>query len=194
MKLTIIGAAGHGKVVANIARLNGYDEIEFLDDNESLTNCSGYPVVGKSDMDINGDMFVAIGNAKNREQLSNKSRLITLIHPAAVIADDVEIGAGTVVMAGAVINSGTKIGCGVIVNTSSSIDHDCFIGDYAHVSVGSHLCGTVTIGSKAWIGAGATVINNVSIKEDCIIGAGAVVIRDVTETGTYIGVPARKSK
>lgn len=29
-KLTIIGASGHGKVVADIAKLNGYDEIVFF--------------------------------------------------------------------------------------------------------------------------------------------------------------------
>ena len=36
-KLTIIGASGHGKVVADIASLNGYEEIEFLDDDRSIS-------------------------------------------------------------------------------------------------------------------------------------------------------------
>ena len=34
MKLTIIGASGHGKVVAEIAALCGYHAIDFLDDDE----------------------------------------------------------------------------------------------------------------------------------------------------------------
>ena len=38
-RLAIIGASGHGKVVADIAKKNGYKEIVFLDDDESRTEC-----------------------------------------------------------------------------------------------------------------------------------------------------------
>lgn len=97
-------------------------------------------------------------------------------------------------MAGAVINSGVRIGRGCIINTCSSADHDCDMGDYVHIAVGSHLCGTVSVGDETWIGAGATVSNNISICSECMIGAGAVVTRDITEKGTYVGVPAKRSK
>ena len=40
MKLTIIGASGHGRVAADIAKQSGYDEIEFLDDNTELCSCA----------------------------------------------------------------------------------------------------------------------------------------------------------
>lgn len=199
MKLTIIGASGHGRVVADIAKLNGYDEIEFLDDNESITRCGKYPVVGNSAKakEINNDLFIGIGNAAIRkrlmEQFEGKSFPI-LIHPNAVIADDVTIGRGTVVMAGVVINSGSTIGKGVIVNTCSSIDHDCNVANYVHVSVGSHLCGTVNVGESTWIGAGATVSNNLNVCSNCTIGAGAVIIKDIIESGTYVGVPAGRIK
>ena len=191
MKLTIIGASGHGRVVADIARLNGYNEIVFLDDNETLTCCGCYPVKGRTDSLVDSDVFVAIGNGKIREHLSKGRRLVTLVHPDAVIAEDVEIGEGSVVMAGAVINPGTRVGRGCIVNTSSSIDHDCSINDFTHISVGSHLCGTVKIGSHCWIGAGSTISNNVNICSNVTIGAGTVVIKDIEEKGTYIGVPAK---
>lgn len=191
MKLTIIGASGHGRVVADIARLSGYDAIEFLDDDPSLSTCGSYPVVGKTDEAADGDFFVAVGNSAIRERLSKNRNLITLIHPSAVVAEGVEIGEGTVVMAGAVINSGATIGRGVIVNTSSSIDHDCVVDDYCHVAVGAHLCGTVKVGKNTWIGAGATVINNVNICGGCTIGAGAVVINNIEKPGTYIGIPAK---
>ena len=198
-KLVIIGASGQGKVAADIASLDGYKDIVFLDDNEDIKECGGFPVVGKtSDAEsIDGVLFVAIGNAEKRQQLMEKYRdreQPVLVHPNAVIACDVEIGKGSVVMAGAVINPGATIGRGVIVNTSSSIDHDCVIGDYVHIAVGTHLSGTVSVGVGTWIGAGATVSNNVNICGDCMIGAGAVVIKDIDEPGTYIGVPARKNK
>lgn len=190
MKLTIIGASGHGKVVADIARLRGYDAIEFLDDDPTIELCGSYYVVGRTDRVVDGDVFVAIGNAGIRKRLSNTRNLITLIHPDAIIADDVKIGEGTVIMAGVVINAGAKIGRGCIINTSSSVDHDCVVDDYCHIAVGAHLCGTVKVGETTWIGAGATVSNNVNICGGCMIGAGAVVIKDIDIQGTYVGVPA----
>ena len=63
---------------------------------------------------------------------------------------------------------------------------------YCHISVGAHVAGTVDIGDRTWIGAGATVSNNIRICGDCIVGAGAVVVRNIEETGTYIGVPAKR--
>ena len=95
-------------------------------------------------------------------------------------------------MAGVVINPGAQIGKGCIINTSSSVDHDCQIEDYVHISVGAHLSGTIEVGERTWIGAGATVSNNVNICGGCTIGAGAVVVKDITESGTYVGVPAKK--
>ena len=49
-RLVILGASGHGKVVADIAVKNGYTDIVFLDDDPSLTSCAGYPVLGPISM------------------------------------------------------------------------------------------------------------------------------------------------
>lgn len=193
-KLIIIGASGHGKVIADIAVKNGYEDIVFLDDDEEIKECAGFPVVGKTSMvvELNGDKVVAIGNAEIRKKILEQIKTVTLIHPEAVVSRRVEIGEGSVVMAGAVINSDTKVGKGCIVNTGSSIDHDCVVEDYCHVSVGAHIAGTCWIGEKVWIGAGATVSNNVNICSSCRIGAGAVVIKDIEKPGTYVGVPVEK--
>ena len=199
MKISIIGASGHGKVVADIAEKNGYDEIEFFDDDEELSYCGKWPVVGAIDQAYGreNDFFIAIGNAKIRQRFTDcfqEKHFATLIHPDAVIADDADIGEGSVVMAGAVINPGSKIGRGVIINTCSSVDHDCIIGNFVHISVGAHLCGTIVVGDGTWIAVGASVVNNVNICSECVIGAGAVVIKSIEESGTYVGVPARKIK
>ena len=118
--------------------------------------------------------------------------IATLIHPSAVIGEEVSIGEGTVVMAGAVINPCTIIGDGCIVNTCASVDHDNNLEDFVHIAVGAHLCGTVCVGNKTWIGAGTVVSNNLSVCDDCTIGAGAVVVKNIEEKGTYVGVPAKK--
>lgn len=197
-QLVIIGASGHGKVVADIARKNGYEDISFLDDNTALKECGGYPVVGTSGQYylFDCDMIVAIGNPQIRERIQDQlehdgKQFPVLIHPHACIAENVQIGRGTVVAAGAVVNPGTRIGRGCIINTCSSVDHDCEVADFVHVSVGAHVAGTCMIGQRTWIGAGSTVSNNIAICPDCMIGAGAVVIRNIERAGIYAGVPAK---
>ncbi len=199
MKLTILGASGHGKVVAEIAALCGYDQIEFLDDNEALTCCGHWPVVGKCSLAAETDsgLFVAIGYNDIRKRLIQtipEERLVTLVHPAAFVSKDAGLGPGTVVMAGSVVEPYARIGKGCIINTCSSADHDCRVGDYVHVAVGAHLGGTVYVGDDTWIGAGAIVVNNTNICGGCTIGAGAVVVRDIDTPGTYVGVPAKRLK
>ncbi len=201
-KLIIIGASGHGKVVADIAEKNGYTDIAFLDDNPTLTACGKYKVVGGSDAVLahkDADFIVGIGNGAVRRKIQEQLKAVgvpvaTLVHPSAVLAKSVQLGEGTVVMAGAVINPDAKIGAGCIVNTCASVDHDCQIGDFSHVSVGAHVAGTVTVGENTWIGIGASVSNNLQIAGDCMIGAGAVVVKNICAAGTYVGVPARKIK
>lgn len=198
--MAIIGASGHGKVIADIAVKNGYKEIVFLDDNPNVQECAGFWVVGTlEDIDKypDYDVIVVIGNACIRKKIQKQvgeDRLTILIHPQSVISRRVTIGQGTVIMAGAIINSDTKIGEGCIINTGASVDHDCSIGDFVHVSVGVHIAGSVTIGNGTWIGAGATVSNNIEICSECLIGAGAVVVSNIKEKGTYIGVPVKKMK
>ena len=195
-KLIILGAGGHGRVVAEMAEQLGYS-VSFLDDTQSADD----KVIGKiSDFKkyIDGySFFVAIGNNELRKALLTELgesgvEIATLIHPRSAVSENATIEKGTVVMAGAVVNSGSRIGEGCILNTCSSVDHDCNISDFTHISVGAHLAGNVRIGKESFVCAGATVINNISICEKCIIGAGAVVIKDITESGTYIGVPAVK--
>lgn len=196
-RLIIIGASGHGKVIADIAKLNGYRDIVFADDNINIKKCLDYPIIGTTSMieDLEGDVFIAIGDAKARRKIMerySKRQFPVLIHPHAVVCEGTEIGMGSVVMAGVVINPSVKVGKGVIINTSSSVDHDCVIGDFVHIAVGAHICGTVNIEAETWIGAGATVINNINIHTKCVVGAGAVVVNSIIEEGVYYGVPAKK--
>ena len=197
--IVIIGAGGHGRVVADAARLNGYENILYLDDAEKCT----VELAGKTSDYVKYidecDFFVAIGNSVIREKItntliSNGANVVSLIHPSAIIGSNVTIGIGTFVAPGAVINTGSTIGKGVIINTGSSVDHDCVIGDFCHISVGARIAGTVRIDHGTFLCAGATVINNRSICSGCTIGAGAVVIKDIIEGGTYVGVPAVRVK
>lgn len=192
-QVIIIGASGHGKVIADIITKSGDTVVGFLDDDLSKENvlgavcdCVKYP---------DKKFIIGIGNNAIRKTIAKNYSCLdyyTAIHPNAVIAENVSIGKGTAVMANAVINTGSKIGAHCIINTSSVVEHDNMIEDYAHISPGAVLCGTVKIGNSTHIGANATVRNNISICEDCVIGCGGVVVEDITKSSTYVGVPVRE--
>lgn len=196
-KLIIIGASGHGKVVADLAMQCGWQIEGFLDDNPHLTEHFGFPVLGKTDQ-IGKEAcryVIAIGSNEVRRQIAEEHgevSYLSLVHSSAVLGHGSKIGMGTVVMAQAVLNADAKVGRHCIVNTGAIIEHDCLVGDYTHISPGAVLAGTVIVGRECHIGAGATVRNNISICGRVTVGAGAVVVKDITEPGVYMGVPAKK--
>ncbi len=206
MLLVILGAGGHGQVVADILfqmRKGGHElEIHgFIDSDPALvdTKIMGLGVLGSQDLleDIGHDaVVVAIGdNAIRRhvfEELSASEQFFTAIHPSAVIAKNVKIGDGAMICAGVVINPGTKIGKNAIVNTATTVDHHNTLGAHSHVAPGVNLGGNVSVGQGVFIGIGANVVPGVSIGENAIIGAGATVICDVPAGETWAGVPARR--
>ena len=200
--VVIIGASGHGKVIADITVSNSNNVVGFLDDNEDVQGKSilGFPVLGKvSDYKNYPDceFIIAIGNSYIRKKIAEKLdvKWHTAIHPKAVISKlGVEIGEGTVVMANAVINPDAKIGKHCIINTAAVVEHDNILYDYVHISPNAALAGIVTVGECTHIGAGASTKQVLNIAANCIIGAGAVVVKDIKESGTYAGVPARKIK
>lgn len=195
-KLVIIGAGGHGKVIADIAIKTAYKNISFVDDN-AFGSCLGFPIIGTcADIVDDGetDFVLAVGNNGTRKLIAEKYDLpyVTLIHPSAQIGVGVRMDFGTVVMAGAVINPGTVIGRHCIINSCSVVEHDNKLGDFVHISPNAALGGTVSVGNLTHIGIGATVRNNIDICERCMIGAGAVVVNNIVESSAYIGTPARK--
>ena len=97
-------------------------------------------------------------------------------------------------MAGAVINCGTKIRTHCIINTGATLDHDNKISDFVHISPGVHLAGAVSVGEKSWMGVGSCCVNNISVGAEIVVGAGSVVVKDLLESGTYVGIPAKKIK
>lgn len=202
--LLIIGAGGHGKVVADAALLTGrWDKIGFVDDRyPELNSVAGWPVVGVvADLDHLAsdwrDGFVAVGSNCVRIKLlerinSCEINVVSIAHPSAQIADNVLLGEGVIILANAVINIGSEIGDACIINTGATVDHDNEIGDGVHVSPGANLGGDVKIGDRTWVGIGASIVNGCSVGHDVIVGAGAVVTNNIGDGLTVVGVPARE--
>jgi sugar O-acyltransferase (sialic acid O-acetyltransferase NeuD family) len=203
MKIAIVGAGGHGQVVADIIRTS-CGELSlagFIDDRPELAGklVAGVPVLGRlPDVPrVAADAFViAIGDNAARAQIAAELRasgrpLAMVHHPHASIAADASIGEGTMISAGAIVVTAAHIGRGAILNTGCTIDHHCRIGDFVHVAPGVHIGGEVSIGDLTLVGIGAVVAPRCRIGAGCTVGAGAVVIRDVANGATVVGVPAR---
>jgi len=201
--LIVIGAGGHGRVIADAAETSGYwSDIAFLDDRyPELTLSGSWPVIGTIEAARNmrkrfSHASVGIGDNVARLKLLNDLRelgfnLPTVVHPTAAISRHAEIAEGTVVFAQAVINVGAKLGMGCIVNTGAKIDHDCVLGVAVHISPGVSLAGGVAIGDYSWIGIGASVKQLIVIGKNVTVGVGSAVIKNLPDGITAVGVPAR---
>ena len=203
-KIFVFGASGHAKVVLDILERQGRGKVALVvDDDPARAGQSllGYKVAIGRDVLVKrgartGSVIVAIGANPARRSVAawlaaRGFEFASAIHPAAQIAREVRIGAGSVVMAGAAINPDSGIGMHCIVNTGASVDHDCKLGDGVHVAPGARLCGGVSVGAGAFIGAGAVVVPGRRIGADAIIAAGAVVLKDVPDRAVVAGNPAK---
>jgi len=200
--LAILGASGHGKVIADTAMTSGWRKIEFYDDawpdkhsNErwQIVGCSGALMDALQHIDS-----VAVGIGRNdarlvrlREMVAKNVSLATIVHPQAAVSRFAEVTPGAVVLAGGVVSVDSRVGLGAIINTGATVDRDCVIGDGAHLCPGAHLASNVTVGEGSFIGIGAVVREGVTIGAQVVVGAGAVVLHDVPDGTTVKGVPAR---
>ena len=204
-RIFIFGASGHAKVVLDAARQQGHEVAAVFDDNPALTGTRfmGCPVPGGRqtlvgwcrDNSVTAGV-VAIGQNRTRSDVAAwlvaaGMSLVPVIHPRATVAPGVQVGAGSVLMAGVVVNSDTRLGANCIINTGACVDHDCDLADAVHIAPGCHLCGNVRVGDGALIGAGSTVIPGIVIGGQAIIGAGSTVIHDVADRAKVVGSPCR---
>ncbi|WP_085299955.1 acetyltransferase [Cognaticolwellia mytili] len=200
--LVIIGAGGHGRVVADCAEQSGeYTEIVFLDDSVAERKHNAHwAIIDTVEHWINyrqkADFIVALGNnairASIQQQLQTAGvNIATIVHPTAAISKHCQLGKGVVVFANAVVNVGTEIADGCIINTGATVDHDCHIGQYCHLSPGVNIAGGVRVERMSWLGIGCSVIEGITIAENSQMGAGAVITQNTKNGLLYLGVPAK---
>lgn len=201
--LLIVGAGGHGKVLAETAEALGrWTRIAFLDVRHAeLDGSLRWPVLGApaEASRWQGEYAaaaIAVGHSATRLRLLELMRtqgfvVPAIVHPTAWVSPSARLGEGCVVFAQAVIQADAVLGRGVIVNTSASVDHDCRIGDGGHLCPGARLAGEVVVGAASWIGIGSSVIQQISMGAHVTIGAGAAVVDNIEDGCVAVGVPAR---
>jgi len=212
-KVVILGAGGHGRVIA--------DNLMAMIDNGSLFEFAGFAdetfpkdthiddgiVLGR-DTDlaslkkagIADHFIVGVGSVRGGDALRSKIfntalkaglMPVSVIHPSAVISCRVEVGRGCAIMAGTVINTGARIGDNSIINTRASVDHDTHIGAHVHIAPGCVLSGDIDIGDNVLVGVGTSIIQGVRIGANATIGAGSTVVKSVKPDTVVFGPRAR---
>ena len=204
-ELVVVGAGGHGRVVAEIAAITGWRVLGFVDRDRSLIGLDvgglGY-VIGTHEELFSDDIslpedwraVVGIGDNTARAQLTRSllERLAEpLIHPSAIISTSATVEQGVVVGARAVINVGAHIERAVIINTGAIVEHDCLVEYGGHISSGAVLCGGAVVRARAWVGAGAVVLPGIELGQDATLGAGSVLTHHAATRSVLVGCPAR---
>ena len=195
MRLLIVGAGGHAKVVADAARSAGVG-VSVLGTGKDPDSVLGIPVLREAERPDADFFIVAVGDNRSRATLYERwlergLQPASVVHPSAVVADSARVGPGTFIAAGVVVNAEADIGANAILNTGCTVDHDCRIGDHAHIGPGASLCGAVGIGEGALVGVGACASPGVAVGAWSVVGAGAAITVDLPGNAVCVGVPAR---
>lgn len=205
--LVVIGAGGNALVIVELLRAAGRTAVAVVakEDTSDGALLGGVPVIGgdktfmkrfgPDDVElVNG--LGSVGDTTPRQRLYERYvtqgyTFATILHPSAVVADEENVGVGSVVMAGAIVQPGAVVGENVLINSGAIVEHGCRIGAHTHVATGAILCGDTVVGEGAHVGAGATTLQGKVIGAGAVVAAGAVVIDNVADKTTVAGVPAR---
>jgi len=177
-RLLVLGAGGHGRAVADLARACGFTVAGFTE-----PGGRGPDVVGTDDdlpvlaarLALDGAV-VGVGNTAltRRAVIFGRLRALglaapRLVHPSAVVSPSATLGDGTVVFPGAVVGAGCVVGVNAVIYSGCVIEHECRVDDHAYLAPGAILCGEVHVEEGAFVGAGAVAVPG------AVIGKGATV-------------------
>jgi len=192
--LLMIGRGGHASVVIEQCRYGNYRMID--DECSEYKDGSWLTLFPKEEWDT----FVAIGDNKARERITNRLKSLgygqtNIVSRDAYLSPTVKLGTGIYIAPMACVMTHTILGDGCIINTNASVDHDCILKSFVHISPCACLGGNVHVGNRTWIGLGSSVNHKVHIVDDIVVGGGSSVIDDLTELGSlYAGNPAKFKK
>ena len=208
-KVILWGGTGQAKVNRPIIEYYGVKVVAVFDDTPGLK--SPFPDI---EIYCGWDAFVkwienqkrdeigfsiSIANPHGRVRLKLQDKLmaeglspIPVVHPEAIIAENVTIGRGVQIMAGAIIQPEVRIGDQCIINTKASVDHENILEDGVEIGPGATLCGDVYVETNGWIAAGAVVLPRIRIGHDSIVGAGSLVTKNIPPNVVVYGSPSRE--
>ena len=203
MDLIIIGAGGHGTVVADMAMSAGYNVLAFVDSRKIGSKIVGVDVIPSvtelsSNIVSSCGFVIAIGDNFSREiayrdllAILPNAHFPMLSHPSATISSFASIGQGTVVLAQSYIGPNCRVGQFCILNTQASLDHDSELCDFSTLAPKVSTGGNVYVGRRSAVCIGATLKQRVRVGADSVIGAHSFLNSDVPDCSVVYGAPAR---
>ena len=208
--ILIYGASGHAKMVVDIIHQNNKYTIKgFLDSYKPLNeDIYGYKIIGNLDvladlikeLDISG-IIIGIGDNSTRQSAYHKIveiaphiEFVSAVHPSAILANDIVIPKGVVIMPNVVVNANAKVGEFCILNTKSSLGHDSTMADFSSLASGVIISGNVKIGLCSAICLSASIIQNVTIGDHTVIGAASLVLKSIGDYKQAFGHPINTIK
>ena len=192
MKLALFGYGGHAREAACQIE----QEVTFFVDDKYAND------VAKPISEFNPEEYmiiVAVADSKDRAdivaKLPKETKYFTFIHPSAHIMDDnIQVGVGSFIGANSILTTNIKLGNHTLLNRGNHIGHDSVAGDFFSMMPNAVVGGNVTIGDNVYLGSCSNVREKINITSDVLIGMNAAVVKDITESGTYVGVPTKKIK
>lgn len=194
-EILLYAAGGHARVLASSLLHDGNKVLGVFDDDPSKSSFFEIPFLGpyNPNFNPNASVILAMGNVKHRMKADHhvKHSFASWVDSRSILAANVEVLEGTVVLAGAVVQTDVTLGRHVIINTGACVDHECFLEDFVHVSPNATLCGQVHVGKGTQIGAGAVILPTMKIGKGAVIGAGSVIRTNVPDHAVYVGNPGK---
>ena len=192
MKLALFGYGGHAREAACQIE----QEVTFFVDDKYAND------VAKPISEFNPEEYmiiVAVADSKDRAdivaKLPKETKYFTFIHPSVHIMDDnIQVGVGSFIGANSILTTNIKLGNHALLNRGNHIGHDSVAGDFFSMMPNAVVGGNVTLGNNVYLGSCSNIREKINITSDVLIGMNAAVVKDITESGTYVGVPTQKIK
>jgi sugar O-acyltransferase (sialic acid O-acetyltransferase NeuD family) len=207
--LLLLGAGGLARETLAAVRAlpEAWQPIGALDDDPALHGgqIDGLPVLGGIEQVREHESAAVIACIANVRRPASRAvidarlalppeRWATIVHPAASLAPGVEVGYGSILLAGAVVTAPQRLGRHVVAMPHVLLTHDNQVDDYATLAGGATLGGGVRIRRSAYLGQRSVIREYVEVGEEAVVGMGSVVLSDVPARETWAGVPARRLK
>ena len=201
-KILVFGAGGHSRVIQELIMQHGKHEIEAIVVSailDPVTENWPAPVIAEPDLKKTTatQAVLALGNTQLRERILKdilKVRNFTfpsLVHPSAIVGQEVNLGSGCIIMAGCVVQRSVKIGDHSLIGAGSTLDYETEIGCFVNIGAGTHIGPKVKIGNLTNIDLGSTIVQNTEIGDESVVGAGSVVLKNIPANVTASGNPCR---
>lgn len=197
-KVAVIGNGGLAREIMCRLKPNSYDV--FVSES-CLQKQDRGKVQSVESMDVDKyQVLICIGDSGERKRivrsLSRHTDYFTFIDKGVRILDKdtVNVGRGSIITSGAILTTNIRLGDFSHVNLNTTIGHDVTTRDFFTTGPGVHVSGNTTIGESVYLATGSVVRNKVSICDHVTVGMNGVVTKDITESGIYVGIPAKKMK